>query len=64
MIGYRVYRQGAGGARGGVRLRHRADVRGPKPSGEDGPVLDYWVVAIDQDPDGARREGAPPITST
>jgi hypothetical protein len=62
VIGYRVYRQPKNGA---VELAcplsdpEVAQCVDPSPPVEDNTQLRYWVVAVDRDPAGAEREGAP-----
>jgi hypothetical protein len=62
VIGYRVYRQAAGGA---VELAcpltnpEASECVDTSPPAETNQALKYWVVGVDRDPAGAEREGAP-----
>jgi hypothetical protein len=62
VIGYRVYRQAF---QGPVELAcpltdpETSSCVDPSPPADDGHQLRYWVVAVDRDPAGAEREGAP-----
>jgi prepilin-type N-terminal cleavage/methylation domain-containing protein len=64
VIGYRVYRQGVGNASAEVACDFTTETTcvDPSPPARTGAVLDYWVVAIDTDPQGEQREGAPSNT--
>ena len=59
VIGYRVYRSGSSGPE--IVCDFVADTMcvDPSPPARTASVLDYWVVAIDHDPQGGQREGAP-----
>lgn len=60
VIGYRVYRQPNGGAAEVVcDFTPETTCIDSAPPTRTGQPLEYWVVAIDNDPQGARREGAP-----
>jgi prepilin-type N-terminal cleavage/methylation domain-containing protein len=60
VIGYRVYRQASGGA-AEVVCDFTSDTTcvDPAPPARTGLPLEYWVVAIDNDAQDQRREGAP-----
>ncbi len=59
MIGYRVYRQeGNGTAEVACDFVAETMCVDSGPPARTNAVLDYWVVAIDQDPQGGQREGA------
>ena len=61
VIGYRVYRQAAGGP---VELAcpltdpEASECVDPSPPAEVAQGLRYWAVGVDRDPAGAEREGA------
>lgn len=61
VIGYRVYRQAAGGP---VELAcpltdpEASECVDPNPPAETSQALRYWAVGVDRDPAGAEREGA------
>jgi prepilin-type N-terminal cleavage/methylation domain-containing protein len=60
VIGYRVYRQPSGGSAEVVcDFTTETTCIDSSPPARTGQPLEYWVVAIDNDPQGARREGAP-----
>jgi prepilin-type N-terminal cleavage/methylation domain-containing protein len=60
VIGYRVYRQAQGGAAEVVcDFTTETTCIDTAPPARNGQALDYWVVALDRDPDDQRREGAP-----
>jgi prepilin-type N-terminal cleavage/methylation domain-containing protein len=59
VIGYRVFRQSTGTAEVVCNLTSETSCVDAAPPPGAGGVLDYWVVAVDRDPDGAEREGAP-----
>jgi type II secretory pathway pseudopilin PulG len=66
IIGYRVYRQIFKGATELVCPLTDPEVSScvdPSPPVEDNTQLRYWVVAVDRDPAGAEREGAPSMWS-
>ena len=57
VIGYRVYRQAAGGSpEVACDFVTEPTCVDPSPLPRTNRVLDYWVVALDHDPGGARRE--------
>jgi prepilin-type N-terminal cleavage/methylation domain-containing protein len=60
VIGYRVYRQeGSGPVEVACTLVTQTTCVDPSPPPRTGAVLDYWVVAIDKDPQDQEREGPP-----
>jgi len=60
VIGYRVYRQAAGGAPEVVcDFTAETSCIDPAPPARNPHALDYWVVALDHDPQDQRREGVP-----
>jgi prepilin-type N-terminal cleavage/methylation domain-containing protein len=60
VIGYRVYRQASGGTAEVVcDFTSQTSCIDSAPPARTGHPLEYWVVAIDKDPQDQRREGAP-----
>ena len=60
VIGYRVYRQAAGGGAEVVcDFTTETTCVDSSPPARTNQALDYWVVAIDRDPQDQDREGAP-----
>ena len=60
VIGYRVYRQPAGGTAEVVcDFTTETSCLDTSPPPRTNAVLDYWVVALDRDPQDQRREGDP-----
>jgi len=60
VIGYRVYRQASGGAAEVVcDFTTETTCVDSAPPARTGQTLEYWVVAIDNDAQDQRREGAP-----
>ena len=59
VIGYRVYRQGTGAAEVACDFTTESTCVDANPPARTGAPLDYWVVAIDHDPQDQQREGAP-----
>jgi prepilin-type N-terminal cleavage/methylation domain-containing protein len=59
VVGYRVYREGTGGLEVACDFTTKTTCVDASPPERTGAALDYWVVALDQDPQGAEREGAP-----
>ena len=59
VIGYRVYRDGGSGPEIACDLTTETMCVDASPPPRTGAVLDYWVVAIDKDPQDQNREGAP-----
>ena len=60
VIGYRVYRQANGGTAEVVcDFTTETSCIDPSPPARTASALDYWVVALDHDPQDQRREGAP-----
>jgi prepilin-type N-terminal cleavage/methylation domain-containing protein len=60
VIGYRVYRQANGGTAEVVcDFTTETTCIDSAPPARTGQPLDYWVVAIDKDPQDQRREGPP-----
>lgn len=60
VIGYRVYRQASGGVAEVVcDFTTETSCIDASPPARTAAALDYWVVALDHDPDDQRREGDP-----
>jgi type II secretory pathway pseudopilin PulG len=59
VIGYRVYRQGTGAAEVVCEFTTESTCVDATPPVRTGSPLDYWVVAIDRDPQDQEREGDP-----
>jgi fibronectin type 3 domain-containing protein len=60
IVGYRVYRQPSGGqATLACPMSTKTSCVDATPPAGGGSALEYWVVAVDRDPSGADREGAP-----
>ena len=60
VIGYRVYREahGSGAPEVACEFTKETTCVDANPPARTTSALDYWVVAIDRDPDDAEREGA------
>ena len=59
VIGYRVYRQGTGAPEVVCDFTSETSCVDASPPARTGQPLNYWVVAIDNDPQNQRREGDP-----
>jgi hypothetical protein len=59
VIGYRVYRDGPAGPEVACDFVTETTCVDATPPPRTAAVLEYWVVAIDKDPQDQQREGAP-----
>ncbi len=59
VLGYRVYRQGTGAVEVACDFTRETTCVDATPPARTGAALDYWVVAIDHDPQDQQREGDP-----
>ena len=59
VIGYRVYREGAAGVEVACEFTTETTCVDATPPARTNQALDYWVVAIDNDPEDQQREGDP-----
>jgi prepilin-type N-terminal cleavage/methylation domain-containing protein len=60
VVGYRVYREASGGVAEVVcDFTTETSCIDTNPPARTAAALDYWVVALDHDPQDQRREGAP-----